>query len=166
MLLCAEIVNTHGIRGEVKALIYADGAEFFDGIKTLYAEKEEPLTIEKCRAHKGSLIIKFKEINTIDDAEQYKKKKLYVKRGDAPALPEGRYFIADIIGCEVITDTGRNLGKVEDVIQAGSCDIYTVRSPEGRQYMIPVTDEVVKTIDIDKKEILITPIKGLLDDED
>ena len=165
MLLCAEIVNTHGLHGEVKALMYADGVEFFDSVKTLYADKAEPLTIEKCREHKGALIIKFKEIDSIDDAEKYKKKKLYVKRGDAPEPPEGRYFIVDILGCEVVTDKGRKLGKVEDVIQAGSCDVYTVRSSDGRQYMIPVTDEVVKTIDIDKKEILITPIKGLLDDE-
>ena len=165
MLLCAEIVNTHGIRGEVKALAYTDSADFFDSVKTLKTDSGEALTLTSFRTHKGALIMKFAEIASINEAESYKGKKLYIERDNAP-LPEGRYFIVDIIGCEVVTDAGRTLGKVTDVLQAGANDVYTVKAEDGKEYLIPVIDDVVREIDVESKKIIITPLKGLLDDED
>lgn len=165
MLLCAEIVNTHGIRGEVKVLAYTDNADFFDGVKLLKTDDGQTLTLQSFRAHKGALIMKFAEMPSINEAENYKGKKLYVDRKDAPKPPRGRYFIVDIIGCEVVTDTGRTLGKVTDVLQAGANDVYTVKSADGKEYLIPVIDDVVRNIDIENKQIFITPLKGLLDDE-
>ncbi|MBQ7718580.1 MAG: 16S rRNA processing protein RimM [Clostridia bacterium] len=165
MLLCAEIVNTHGIRGEVKALPYADNAGFFDGIKRFKTDDGQTLTLQSFRTHKGALIMKFAEIPSITEAEGYKGKKLYIDRKDAPKPPEGRYFIVDIIGCKVVTDTGRELGKVVDVLQAGANDVYTVKSAKGKEYLIPVINDVVQKIDVENKQILITPLKGLLDDE-
>jgi len=166
MLLCAKVVNIHGIAGEVKAIYYADGPSFFDNIKTLYLSENEPLTVRNIRPHKGSIIIKFKEIDNVDAAERMRGKDLYVKRENADPLPEGRYYVADIIGLSVFTDEGRDLGKVTDVFKTGSNDVYTVKNADGKEYLIPVIDEVVISTDIDAGKIIIKPMKGLLGDED
>lgn len=165
MLHCAKIVNTHGLSGEVKALIYADDPSFFDVVKKVYLKDGTVLSLSYTRPHKGSLLMKFKEINDVTKAETLKGADIYVKREDAGDLPEGRYYVVDIIGLEVYTDSGRLLGKVADVFKTGSNDVYTVKG-EGREYLIPVIDEVVLETDIKGGRITIKPLKGLIDDED
>lgn len=165
MLHCAKIVNTHGLSGEVKALIYADDPSFFDSVKKVYLKNGESLTIKSVRPQKGSLLMKFKEITDVNMAEKYKGADIYVKRDETPALPEGRYYIVDILGLEVYTDVGRCLGKVTDVFKTGSNDVYTVKG-DTREYLIPVIDEVILETDIKGGRITVKPMKGLIDDED
>ena len=164
-LLCGKIVNTHGVHGEVKLFIYADGPEFFEEQKRLYTKNGEILNILSMRPHKGSLIVKFLEIDTMEKAESIKNCELYLDREDAPPLPGGRYYIVDIIGLRVVTDDGRVLGKITDVITTGSNDVYTVLGEDKKEYLIPVIDEVVLKFDMEKGEVLIHPLKGLFDDE-
>jgi len=166
MLLCGKIVNTHGISGEVKALYYADSPSFFDKIKEFTLKDKSKLSVSYIKPHKGSILIKFKGIDSFDDAEKLKNEELFVPREKAEKLPEGRYYIVDILGLSVITDTGRNLGKVIDVFKTGSNDVYTVKDENGKEYLIPVIDEVILDTDIKGGRILIKPLKGLLDDED
>ncbi len=165
MLLCGKIVNTHGIAGEVKVLYYTDGPEFFDNIEYVLLKNGTKLTIKRYRVHKGALIMDFAEIPDMNFAETLKEQELFVPKDKLPPLPEGRYYIADLLGCEVFTDSGRNLGKIADVFQTGSNDVYTVKNGK-KEYLIPVIDDVVRDIDIENKRITITPIEGLIDDED
>lgn len=164
MFHCAKIVNTHGLAGEVKALIYADDPSFFDNIKKVYLKSGEGFTLLGVRQSKGAVLLKLKEITDISAAEALKGADLYVKREDAAPLPHGRYYIVDIIGCEVYTDAGRLLGKIIDVFKTGSNDVYTVKGD--KEYLIPVIDEVIFSTDIENKKIVIKPLKGLIDDED
>lgn len=166
MLLCGKIVNTHGVAGDVKMLYYTDGPAFFDNVKTLFLPDNKPLTLISARVHKGSIIMKFKEIDTMEKAEQLKGKEIFVKREEAEPLPEGRYYIADILGINVFKDDGEELGKVTDVFKTGSNDVYTVKNSSGKEYLIPVIESVIMDIDIENKKIIIKPMKGLLDDED
>ena len=78
-------------------------------------------------------------------------------------LPDGTYYICDLIGCVVKTTSGQVLGKLDDVIKTGSNDVYSVRNEEGKQVLIPVIDEVIMAVDIENKSVVIEPIKGLLD---
>lgn len=164
-LLCGKIVNTHGVHGEVKLLIFADGPEFFEGLKKLYTKNGEILNILSMRPHKGSLIVKFLEIDTMEKAQSFKNCEIYIDRESAPPLPDGRYYIVDIIGLLAVTDEGRVLGRITDVITTGCNDVYTVTGEDKKEYFIPVIDEVVLKIDMEKGEVLIHPLKGLLDDE-
>ena len=109
--------------------------------------------------------MRLKEIDTMESAEKLKMRDIYVKRDEIPPLPEGRYYISDIIGLSVKSDSGEELGEVSDVFSTGSNDVYSVKK-DGKELLIPVIDEVVKKIDLDNKEIIITPIKGLINDED
>ncbi len=165
MLLCGKIVNTHAIAGEVKVLYYTDSPEFFDNIEYVLLKDGTKLTIKRYRVHKGALIMDFAEIPDMNFAETLKGQELFVPKDKLPSLPEGRFYIADILGMDVLTQEGRNLGKVTDVFKTGSNDVYTVKNGK-KEYLIPVIDDVVRDFDTENKRIIITPIEGLIDDED
>ncbi len=164
LLVCGKIVNTHGLRGEVKALFYTDGPEFFDTVKTLHLSSGQKVELRSYRQNKGAVLLKFCGIDTVEEAEKLVGMELSVSRADLPPLPEGRYYIADILGMNVITDEGRELGKVVDVFKTGSNDVYTVRGD--KEYLIPVIDEVILSTNVQGRLLTIKPLKGLLDDED
>lgn len=166
MLHCGKIVNTHGIAGEIKMLYYADSPDFFSKIKTLYLKNGEQLHIKSIRQHKGALILRIEGTDSVEKAEKLKNSDVYIKREDAPPLPDGRYYIKDILGLCVYLDDGRMLGRVSEVFATGSNDVYDVVNDIGKHFYIPVIDEVVKNIDINGGRIDITPIEGLIDDAD
>lgn len=164
MLVCGKIVNTHGLRGEVKALYYTDGPDFFENVKKLHLSSGKEYRLAGWRVSKGAVLMRLDTVDTVEKAEALVGEEISVARRDLPPLPEGRYYIADILGMTVVTDEGRDLGKVVDVFKTGANDVYTVRGD--KEYLIPVIDEVVLSTDLAEKRITIKPLKGLLDDED
>ena len=117
--------------------------------------------IEKAYCHKNQVIIKFENCNSIDEAELLRNAYLLVKRKDLGELPEGVYYIADLIGLDVYTDEDMLLGKVDDIYSTGSNDIYVVKDELGKQKLLPGIKEVIKNIDIDEGKIIVHLIKGL-----
>ncbi len=164
MLVCGKIVNTHGLRGEVKALYYTDSPDFFAQVKTIYLATGKALPLLGYRLSRGAVLLRFRGVDTVEAAEALVGKEISVKRDELPPLPEGRYYIADILGMTVVTDAGQVLGKVVDVFKTGANDVYTVRGE--KEYLIPVIDEVVLSTDLSARQITIKPLKGLLEDED
>lgn len=158
--------NTHGIKGELKMTLWCDGFDYLKQFKTLYLDSEgkNPLNIEKVRPQKQGAIIKFKEINSPEEAQNIKGKTLYGNRDDA-RLPDGRNYIQDIIGCYVVdVDTEEEYGKVTDVLNYGSCDIYDIES-QGKHTLIPAIDDVVKEVNTEFEVVKIKPMKGLFDED-
>ena len=162
-----EIVNTHGVRGEVKIIPLTDDIRRFDDLTNVYIEDNDTTRkeyeIESVRYHKQFVIMKFKGIDDMDTAMKLKTKFLAVHRKDAVKLPEDTYFICDLIGLTIIDDDLGEVGKIEEVIKTGSNDVYVVEEIGKKQVLIPVIDEVVKSVDIDEKKIVIEPLKGLID---
>lgn len=148
-----EFVNTFGIKGEIKVYPYVD---YLEDIKTIYI-KNEKMTISKIRFQKNVFIIKLKGIDDINLIEKYKGSKVYIDEDDLPKLPEGQYYDHDLIGLDVITDDGKNLGKLDDIFNTGANDIYQVG-----EILLPAIDDVVKKIDIENKQIIVHIIKGLI----
>lgn len=166
LLEVGKIVNTHGLKGEVKVVSWTDFPDDFENIKTVYAKThsgETLLTISNIKYQKNNLIIKFSEINSIDDAEKYKNVILSASRDDLGELPEGVYYIADLIGLDVIDDTGRHIGKIKDVFNSGASDIYEVERTGQKSLLLPVIDDVVLNIDIDGHTVTVHIIDGLED---
>lgn len=162
LLEIGKIVNTHGIRGELKIQPWCDDAGVFDDLDCLIIDGSER-EIERNRLHKSCHIVKLKGIESINDAERYKNKIVYVRRGWL-SLPEGRYYITDILGLEVREENGRVLGKVGDVIKTGSNDVYVLNdTPDGKPVLIPVLSGVVLKTDIDGGYIIVRLMKGLID---
>lgn len=157
-----QIVNTHGLRGDVKVMPWCDYPEVFHELAYVLIDGEE-FDIEKSRIHKNMVILKLKGIDDINDAERYRNKTLTVPREELGELPEGTYYVCDLLGCSVETVEGRNLGKVCDIIKTGSNDVYVVEDDNKKQVLIPVIEDVVKSVDLENRIILVQLLKGLID---
>lgn len=160
-----KINNTHGIKGEVKVALWCDDINYVKQLKTVYLDSngKKLLTLVSARPQKSIGILKFAEITTVEQAQELKNKVLYCNRDDAK-IEDGKHYLADIIGCYVVDiDTDEEYGKIVDVLNYGSCDIYDVES-WGKHTLIPAIDDVVKEINTEYQVIKIKPMKGLFDE--
>lgn len=161
-----KIVNTHGLKGEVKIVTWTDYPEVFEDLEYVFAKKkneEIKLNLKQIKYQKNNIIAKFSEINSIEEAETFKNCVLTAERDMLGELPEGVYYIADLVGCEVFSDSGEGLGKISDVFNTGANDIYAVSAPQRKDLLIPVTDETVISVDIENKKVIVHLIEGLED---
>ena len=160
-----QIVNTFGIKGFVKIYPYVDDISRFDDLKYVYVKNkkfENELQIEEVKYQKNMVLIKFKGIETVEQAEKLKNSIVEIDRKDAIPLEEGQYFIADLLGLDVFLDTGEKLGILEDIYNTGSSDIYVVKNELGKQFLLPYIDEVIKEINLEKERITVHIIEGLI----
>lgn len=162
-----KIVGTHGIKGEVRIDPWCDSPEFLCAFKKLWLDENGTESIEvKSRPHKNIALAKIKGVDTIEAAEKYRGKVVYINRDDIN-LAEGVHFVQDLIGLEVKdADNGKVYGKISDVLRTGANDVYEIKDADGKTYLAPVIDDVVKEINVNDGYVLIVPMKGIFDDED
>lgn len=159
-----QIVNVKGLKGEVKVNSFTDDNTKFEKIPKVFLKRKENLTeyeIEKVGYAKNQVIIKFKGINTVEEAETLRNSYIVVDREIFGELPEGVYYIADLIGLDVFTESNEYLGKVDDIFSTGSNDVYVVKDELGKQKLLPGIDEVIKQIDLESGKIIVNLIEGL-----
>jgi len=159
-----QIVNVKGLKGEVKLNSFAEDDGVFETLSKVFLKTKGQIiekTIEKVGYTKNQVILKFKDCNSIDDAEKLRNSYLLVKRTDLDELPEGIFYIADLIGLDVYTEEGELLGKVDDIYSTGANDIYVVKDEMGKQKLLPGIDEVIKNINIDSGKIIVHLLEGL-----
>ena len=161
-LEAGKIVTTHGIKGEVKIMPYTDTPELLCEFERLFIGREKTeLYIERSRVSKNMVIAKIEGIDTVEAAEKYRNKLLYMHR-DALELDENTYFIQDLIGMEVKdADTDFVYGKITDVLQNGANDVYVIEGD--REYLVPAIPDVVISTDIESDLMIIRPLEGLFD---
>ena len=161
-----KIVGTHGIKGEVRIEPWADSPAFLCAFKTLYLDERGETAIRvKSRPHKNITLCKIEGVDTIEAAERLRGRIVYINRDDV-RLDEGVHFVQDLIGSKVRDyDTDAFYGTLTDVLRTGANDVYEI-TRDGRQYLAPVIDEVVRAIDTENGVVRITPMKGIFDDAD
>ncbi len=164
MLEIGQVVNTHGIRGEIKIQPWCDDPIIFNELEYIYLD-DERYRVLKTRLHKNCEIVAVEGINNINDAELLRNKIVTVPREALGELPEGVYYVADLLGLEVRTTDGKILGKIGDVIRTGSNDVYQVKCPGRKDILIPVIEEAVREVNIDGGYVIVYLMKGLVDDE-
>ena len=157
-----KIVNTVGLKGEVKVYNYSDSIEIYDTIESIYVE-DRLTVIENVRAQKNMVILKLEGADDRNAAEALRGKELYITEDDLPELPEGQYYVRDLIGMSVTEEDGNLLGHVTDVLQNTAQDIFEVESENGKKLLIPKVDQFVLDIDAEKREITVRLIEGMLD---
>ena len=160
-----QIVNTFGIKGMVKVKPFTDDITRFDDLEKVYVEtnkQKKEYEIEEVKYHKDMVMLKFKGIDRVEDAELLRNSYLKVNRQDEPELEEGTYYIVDLLGLDVYSDEGILLGKVEDIFNNGSCDIYDVKDELGKQLLLPAISDVIKEINLKEKKIVVHILKGLI----
>ena len=148
-----KIVNTFGLKGELKVYPYVD---YISKVKNIYINNK-PMEIERARNQKNIVVIKLKGIDTIEQAEELKNTVIEMERDDAPELPKGTYYISDLIGFDVYTDEGKLLGKLDDIFTTGANDVYQVG-----KILLPAIKDVIKQIDTENKKIIVHLLKGLI----
>lgn len=164
-LEAGKIVSTHALKGEVKVESYCNSNNELCTLKTLYLDDlgQNKLNVISSRVFKNISIIKFDSIDSIEKAETMIDKILYLDRKDLK-LNDNQYFIQDIIDCKVFDiDTNVCYGQIIDVTKTGANDVYHVKSYDNQIFLIPVIEDVIIKIDIEKKSIHIKPLKGLFD---
>ena len=160
-----QIVNTNGLKGTLKVKPLTDDITRFEDLETVYIQKAKELVefkIQEVKYSKNMVLLKLEGIDNIEEAQEYKNFYLKINREDAVELEEDSYFIVDIIGCEVYTESQELLGKVIDVFPTGSNDVYTVKNSEGKEILLPAIEDVIKDVDIENKKIIIHLMEGLI----
>ena len=154
---CGQIVNTHGIHGEVRVVPWADSPDFLCRFSTLYVDGA-PLEAVSSRVHKGSVIIRFQGMDTVEQAMALKGKTVQLRRADA-SLPEGAFFLADIIGLDVVDEAGHKLGILKDVLSPSLQQVYVVEG--AREILIPAVPEFILETNIEAGHIKVRLIEGM-----
>lgn len=161
-----KFTNTHGLKGELKLELWCDSIDYVNQFKTLYLDEngKSGLTLVSVRPQKNIAIVKFAEITSLEQAEQYKGKIIYGNRDDAN-IDEDANYIQDLIGCYVVDiDTEEEYGKVVDVLNYGASDILDIEDWGKRKY-VPVIPDIIKEINIEYQVIRIKYMKGLFDED-
>ena len=166
LLQVGVITTTHGIRGEVKVFPTTDDPKRFLDLKNVILDDGKTtldLEIQNVKFFKNLVILKFKGIDNINDIEKYKKAGLYVTREDAVELEEDEYFIADLIGMDVISDEGEQLGTISDVLQTGANDVYVISSKGQKDLLLPAIHECVLDVNVEERTMKVHLMQGLRD---
>ena len=160
-----QIVNTFGIKGMVKVKPFTDNIERFSNLEKIYIKNKSGQTeykIQEVKYHKNMVLIKFEGIENPEQADLLRNSYLIVDRETEEPLEAGRYYIVDMIGLDVFTDDNEYLGKLEDIYNTGSNDIYVVKNELGKQVLLPAIEDVIKNIDMDNKKVIVHLIPGLV----
>ena len=160
-----QIVNTSGLKGILKIKPFTDDIKKFSNLKTIYIKTKSGLTefkIEQVRYVKNMVMLKLAGIDTVEEAEKYRNLYIKILRDQEEELEEGSYYVVDILGCKVNTDANQELGKIVDVFQTGSNDVYVVKDEQGKQILLPAIKQVIKNVDIKNKIITVHLLEGLV----
>ena len=154
---CGQIVNTHGVRGEVRIVPWADSPEFLCQFSTLYLDGA-PRRVLSSRVHKGSVIARLDGVDTVEEAMLLRDKTVQIRRADA-RLPEGTFFLADIIGLDVVDETGQALGTLKEVLSPSVQQVYVIEGE--REIMIPAVPEFILETNIEGGYLKVRLIEGM-----
>ncbi|BDG32857.1 ribosome maturation factor RimM [Parageobacillus thermoglucosidasius] len=164
-----KIVNTHGIRGEVRVISRTDfPEERYKKGNTLYIfmeKSQEPIEVivKSHRVHKSFDLLSFEGYDNINLVEKFKGAVLKVPESQLGELNEGEYYFHEIIGCTVVTEEGETVGTVSEILTPGANDVWVVKRNNGKEALIPYIEDIVKNVDVEAKIITIRPMEGLLE---
>jgi len=163
-----KITRAHGVRGEVAVLVLSEVQERFEPGVELSAEGRGSLAIETTRRDRGRLLVKFRGVEDRDAAQRLQGVYLTVPRSASPELPEGSYWPYELEGCEVRTEAGRELGTIVDVIHTQANDVWATRATgtDGAEVLIPALRDVVVSVDVRARLVVVRDVPGLTAEEE
>lgn len=160
------IISTHGLKGEVKVFPTTEDVRRYDDLDRVFIEMPQGrlcVHVERVRYFKNLVIVKFRGYDRIEDVEGFLKHDLYVSREDAIELKENEYFVGDVIGLKTITDDGRVLGTLEDVLETGANDVYVISDAKDpkKEILLPVIRDVILEINPEEGYMKVHMLPGL-----
>ena len=162
-----KITKAHGLAGEVKLLPHSRTLDSFNEITRIYIESKssdtpQEFNITSHKFHKNTAILKLHGVDSIEEAQSLSGREVYVQDTELGELDDDEYYFFDLIGLKVYTDEGTYLGYVEDIMERAIQNIMVIKNEE-KEILVPMADPIVKGINLEKREIVITPVKGMLD---
>ena len=163
-----EIVSPFGRVGEVKVRLDTDFPDRFARLKRVCLRwpsgDARIVEVERSRLHKGQILLKVKGMESIDDAETLRNARVQIQPDDAVQLPANEYYIHDLIGCDVVTAEGRLLGPLTSVLVNPANDVYVVGQGKS-EILLPAVRDVIVSVDLTSRRIVVQPTPGLLPEE-
>jgi 16S rRNA processing protein RimM len=161
----AKLTKPQGLKGDLRAQIYCDSPDILDNFETFYlGDDKAPVQAQLKEIRKGFVVLRVDGVHSIEKAEQYAGKMLFIDRDDYE-LEEDSWFICDLIGLDVIdADSGKLYGKVIEILQNAPKDVYVIKTPDLKTLMFPSIPEVLISVNITERVIKIRPLEGLFDD--
>lgn len=166
-----KIVNTHGIKGEVRVQSITNQAEerYSPGSELLInlgSGKKEKVTVQSHRKHKKFDLLTFKEFNSINDVQRFKTKMLEIERKELPELSKGLYYESDLLGLAVLDEKENKIGELKEVLFLPANDVWSVSRHGKKDLLLPVIESVILKVDLEANEIIVNILEGLDPDED
>ncbi|MGB2853412.1 MAG: ribosome maturation factor RimM [Dehalococcoidia bacterium] len=162
-IVVGRVVAPWGVKGELKVEVITDFPDRFSPEEQVYIDGS-PVTIEMSRWHKGMVILKLANIDSVEAVEKIRGQFMEVPQGQVRSLSENEYYQFQVVGLEVWTTNGEFLGRITQILPTGNNDVYVVRS-EDREVLIPAIDDVVKSVELEQGRIVIEVIEGLLQEQ-
>ena len=154
-VVLGQIVAPHGVRGDLRIMPLTSNTQLFSDMDYLLLPDDRRLHIVKARPHKNIMLVTVKEVASIEEAEALRGQKVSVYREDMPELPEGRYYVGDLIGLPVLDEQGNRIGTFKDVLPTGSKDVYVIQPPEGKDILVANIPENIREIDLKNGRIIV-----------
>jgi len=153
----------HGVKGEMLMVVHTDFPERLKTGMTLYVGDDfQPQVVASLRTHASGLLIRFRGIKNPEDAGLFRNTWVYVPTAGRPELPEGEYYHHQLLGITVVTDDGRELGAVTDIVETGANDVYVVRDPDGRELLLPAIPPVILEVNLANRQMRVHLLDGLI----
>ena len=153
----------HGLQGEIIMDLHTDFPERMkSGRKLLVGEEHQPMTLTSVRPHQSGLLVKFKGVETPEDAGLLRNQWIYVKASDVPPLPEGQIYQHELIGFSVVDENNNPLGELAEILETGANDVYVVVGSDGKELLLPAIPSVILELDADRRLIRIHLLEGLV----
>ncbi len=159
-----KIVNTQGIQGDVRCISFSDDIKRFDLLKSVYATDGKntlTLEIEKHRYHKQFVVIKFKGVDNMNDAEKLKNYTLKIDEEDALPLKEDEYYIGDLYGLNIYDKDNNKIGVLKDIIFTGANDVYIIQRENKKDILLPAIKKCILEVNIKENKMVVEVLKGL-----
>lgn len=157
-----QITGAVGLKGEFKVYDYGEDVSRYSSFEAVYIDDTQ-YALKSARAHKNMAVLLLEGIDNRDKAEKLRGRDLYIDEEQLPKLPEGVYYIKDLIGFEVVSDTGLHIGTLEDILKNTAQPLYKVKTADGGSVYIPGVDEYILDTDMESRSITVKLIEGLLD---
>jgi 16S rRNA processing protein RimM len=152
----------HGLRGEIVMDLHTDFPERLKrGRKLLVSEDHIELTVQSIRGHQNGVLIKFDDIDSRQDAGQYRNQWVYVKASDVPALPEGKIYQHELFGFQVVDENDHPLGELVEILETGANNVYVVKDEAGRELLLPAIPSVILNLDAERRLMRVHLLEGL-----
>lgn len=153
----------HGVKGEMLMDVHTDFPERLKTGMTLYVgDQYQAMIVASRRPHASGMLVRFRGIKSPEDAGLYRNTWVYVPTANRPSLPDGEYYHHQLIGLNVVTDEGRNLGVLVDIIETGANDVYLVRDADGNDILLPAIPSVVLDIKLADRQMRVHLLDGLI----